>query len=105
MGIFSFSTIRTKPSEEFNSSRKSFKEIQSSLTVTPSRWKRKTQYLPHHSVKNASKPSKVFGCSANYGGISLKNLTNHLAVVIIRFLPQEVAFMGDIEATYHQKKS
>ena len=74
--------------------------------------KRKTWYLPLQGVKNASKLGKVrivFDCSRNYDGNSLNNtllsgpdLTNELAGVLIRFCTREVAFMGDIEAMYHQ---
>ena len=72
----------------------------------------KTWYLQHHGFKNASKSGKVrivFDCSANHGGTFLNNkllsvpdLTNQLAGVLIRFRTEEVAFMGDIEAMYYQ---
>ena len=72
----------------------------------------KTWYLQHHGFKNTSTSRKVrivFDCSANHGGTFLNNkflsvpdLTNQLAGVLIRFRTEEVAFMGDIEAMYYQ---
>ena len=69
-------------------------------------------YIPHHGVYHAKKPEKirvVFDCSARFGGISLNDqllqgpdLTNRLVGVLTRFRQNPVAFMGDIDAMFHQ---
>ena len=69
-------------------------------------------YIPHHGVYHPRKPEKirvVFNCSAKYQGISLNDkllqgpdLTNSLIGVLIRFRARPVAFMGDIDAMFHQ---
>ena len=69
-------------------------------------------YLPHHGVYHPKKPDKirvVFDCSERYGGTSLNDqlmqgpdLTSRLAGVLTRFRHQPVAFMGDIDAMFHQ---
>ena len=70
-------------------------------------------YLPHHPVINANKdkPRIVFDCAARHGGVSLNSqvcsgpdLTNSLVGVLLRFRRQPVAFMGDVEAMFHQVK-
>ena len=74
----------------------------------------KVWYLPHHGVKHPSKPGKVkivFNCSNNYRGATLNcnlllgpDLTNQLIGILMRLRTEEVAFMGDIEATFCQVK-
>ena len=69
-------------------------------------------YIPHHGVYHPKKPNKirvVFDCSARYGGTSLNDqlmqgpdLTSRLVGVLTRFRHQPVAFMGDIDAMFHQ---
>ena len=70
-------------------------------------------YLPHHPVinPNKDKPRIVFDCAATYQGVSLNSkilqgpdLTNNLVGVLTRFRLHSVAFMGDIEAMFHQVK-
>ena len=71
-----------------------------------------TWYLPHHGVYHPCKPGKirvVFDCSAEFHGTSLNkellpgpDLTNQLVGVLTRFRTEEVAFMADIEAMFHQ---
>ena len=71
-------------------------------------------YLPHHGVYHPKKPGKirvVFDCSAKFSGESLNDqllqgpdLTNSLVGVLIRFRQEPVAFMGDVEAMFHQVK-
>ena len=68
--------------------------------------------IPHHGVVHPEKSGKVpmiFDCSAEYRGISLKNqlisgqdLANQLGGVLARFREEQVAFIGDVEATFHQ---
>ena len=58
------------------------------------------------------KPDKVrvvFDCSAKYQGASLNDqllqgpdLTNMLVGVLTRFRQEQIAFMSDIEAMFHQ---
>ena len=72
----------------------------------------KVWYLPHHGVYNPMKPNKirvVFDCSAKYNGTSLNDhllqgpdLTNSLVGVLTRFREEPVAFIGDVEAMFHQ---
>lgn len=69
-------------------------------------------YLPHHSVYHPRKPDKirvVFDCSAVYKGQSLNqnllqgpDLTNSLLGVLCRFRQDNIAFMCDLEAMFHQ---
>ena len=69
-------------------------------------------YLPHHAVSHPMKPNKirvVFDCSARYKNTSLNDrliqgpdLTNSLIGVLIRFRQEQVAFIGDIKAMFHQ---
>ena len=69
-------------------------------------------YLCHHGVYHPRKPEKlrvVFDCSATYKKQSLNSqllqgpdLTNNLTGVLCRFRQEEVAFVCDIEAMYHQ---
>lgn len=69
-------------------------------------------YIPHHGVYHVKKPNKirvVFDCSARFGGTSLNDqllqgpdLTNRLVGVLTRFRQEPVAFMGDIDAMFHQ---
>ena len=70
-------------------------------------------YLPHHPVVNPNKekPRVVFDCAAQHRGTSLNDavysgpdLTNSLVGVLSRFRLNPVAFMGDIEAMFHQVK-
>ena len=65
--------------------------------------------MPHHGVRHTSKPIKVK--IANFGGAYLNNkplsgleITKMLAGVFLRFRPEEVASMGDIEAMFYQVK-
>ena len=70
-----------------------------------------TWYL-YHGVYHPCKPGKirvVFDCSAEFHGISLnkellsgRDLTSQLVGVLTRFRTEEVAFMADIEAMFHQ---
>ena len=72
----------------------------------------KIWYLPHHAVTNENKPGKirvVFDCSAKCEGESLNDkcyqgpdMNNKLLHVLLRFRQHDCAFMGDIEAMYHQ---
>ena len=72
----------------------------------------KVWYLPHHGVYHPKKPEKirvVFDCSAKSEGVSLNDcllqgpdLTNSLVGVLTRFREDPVAFMGDVEAMFHQ---
>ena len=69
-------------------------------------------YIPHHGVYHAKKPNKimvVFDCSARLGGTSFNDkllqgpdLTNRLVGVLTRFREEPIAFMGDIDAMFHQ---
>ena len=78
------------------------------LTPTPG----KVWYLSHHGVYHPKNPGKiwvVFNCSAKFQGISLDDclmqgpdLTNSLVCVLTRFCKDPVAFMGDVEAMFHQ---
>jgi hypothetical protein len=71
----------------------------------------KVWYLPHHGVYHPTKSKLrvVFDCSAKCAGTSLNDhllhgpdLTNSLLGVITRFRQEPVAFIGDIEAMFHQ---
>ena len=72
----------------------------------------KTWYIPHHGVIHPRKPGKVrvvFDCSAEFGGTSLNkqllsgpDLTNQLVGVLTRFREEQVAYIADIEAMFHQ---
>ena len=74
----------------------------------------KVWYIPHHGVYHPRKPNKlrvVFDCSANYRNHSLNShllqgpdLTNKLVGVLCRFRQENIAFVCDIEAMYHQVK-
>ena len=74
-----------------------------------------TWYLPHHGVYHLCKPVKirvVFDCSNEFHGTPLNKellpgpgLTNELVGVLTRFRTEEVAFMADIEAMFHQVHS
>ena len=69
-------------------------------------------YIPHNGVYHPRKPNKirvVFDCSARFGGTSLNDqllqgpdLTSCLVSVLSRFRQQPIAFMGDIDAMFHQ---
>ena len=69
-------------------------------------------YIPHHGVYHPKKPGKlrvVFDCSAKFKGESLNdklltgpNLTNALVGVLSRFRQENIAFICDIEAMFHQ---
>ena len=69
-------------------------------------------YLPHHGLYHPKKRDKirvVFDCSATYDGTSLNDqllqgpdLANNVTGVLLRFREDEVAFVGDIEAMFHQ---
>ena len=69
-------------------------------------------YLPHHGVYHPNKPNKiriVFDCGAVHENNSLNqhllqglDLTNQLVGVLLRFRQESIAFMGDIEAMFHQ---
>ena len=70
-------------------------------------------YLPHHPVinPNKDKPRIVFDCAARQGVTSLNSqvcsgpdLNNSLVGVLLRFRRHLVAFMGDVEAMFHQVK-
>jgi len=70
--------------------------------------------IPHHGVYHPRKPNKiriVFDCSAKYSGFSLNeqllsgpDLANTLLGVLVRSRLQQVAFMADVEAMFHQVK-
>ena len=74
----------------------------------------KLWYLPHHGLKHPSKPGKVrivFNCSNSYVEASLNlndllnpDLTNQLIGILTKVRTEEVPFMGDIEAMFHQVK-
>ncbi|XP_046542848.1 uncharacterized protein LOC124253172 [Haliotis rubra] len=71
-------------------------------------------YLPHHGVYHPRKPNKirvVFDCSAKFDGVSINDvllqgpdLTHSFIGVLTRFRKEDIAFMGDIEAMFHQVK-
>lgn len=71
-------------------------------------------YIPHHGVYHKKKPGKirvVFDCSAVCDGQSLNqqllqgpDLTNNLTGVLCRFRQEQIAFMCDIQAMFHQVK-
>ncbi|XP_046551822.1 uncharacterized protein LOC124261551 [Haliotis rubra] len=61
--------------------------------------------------KKLNKIRVVFDCSAKYGGLSINDvllqgpdLANSLIGVLARFRTDQVAFMGDVEAMFHQVK-
>ena len=72
----------------------------------------KVWYIPPHGVYHSRKPEKirvVFDCSARFNGTSLNDqlfpgpeLTNRLVGVLARFRQEPIAFIGDIEAMFHQ---
>ncbi|XP_020556881.2 uncharacterized protein LOC110014410 [Oryzias latipes] len=73
----------------------------------------KVWYIPHHGVQHPRKKSLrvVFDCGATFKGVSLNgelmqgpNLTSSLLGVLTRFRQEPVAFMGDIQAMFHQVK-
>ncbi len=75
--------------------------------------KGKVWYIPHHGVHHPRKGSLrvVFDCGATFQGTSLNrellpgpNLTSSLLGVLLRFRNEVVAFMGDIQAMFHQVK-
>ena len=68
-------------------------------------------YLPHHGVIHPTKKKLrvVFDCSAQFRGKSLNsellqgpNLTSSILGVLTRFRQEKIAFLGDIEAMFHQ---
>ena len=69
-------------------------------------------YITQHGIYSAWKPNKiqvVFDRSVRFGGISLNerylqgpDLTNRLVGVLTRFHQGPIAFMGDIDAIFHQ---
>ena len=69
-------------------------------------------YVPHTGVYHSKKPGKicvVFNCSAEFEGVSINdyllrgpNLMNGLVGVLCRFRLEEVAFVADIKAMFHQ---
>jgi len=71
-------------------------------------------YIPHHVVYHSKKQKKnrvVFDCSADYGRESLNkylltgpDLMNGLVGVLCRFRRDPVAFIYDLETTFHQFK-
>ena len=71
-------------------------------------------YIPHHGVYHPKKPGKirvVFDCSSSFKGFCLNdhlmsgpNLTNLLVGVLCRFRQEEIAFICDVEAMFHQFK-
>lgn len=70
-------------------------------------------YIPHHAVHHPRKRTLrvVFDCGATFQGASLNkellqgpNLTSSLLGVLFRFRDEPVAFMGDIQAMFHQVK-
>ncbi|KAK0145486.1 hypothetical protein N1851_015591 [Merluccius polli] len=72
----------------------------------------KVWYIPHHGVHHPRKGSLcvVFDCGATFQGASLNsellrgpNLTSSL-LGVLRFRSEVVAFMGDIQAMFHQGK-
>lgn len=75
--------------------------------------KGKLWYIPHHAVRHPRKGSLrvVFDCGASFQGACLNtellqgpNLTSSLLGVLTRFREETVAFMGDIQAMFHQVK-
>lgn len=73
----------------------------------------KVWYIPHHGVHHPRKGSirVVFDCGATFQGTSLNtkllqgpNLTSSLLGVLTRFRQEPIAFMGDIQAMFHQVK-
>ena len=73
----------------------------------------KVWYLPHHGIYHPTKKKIriVFDCSAKFNGFSLNeelmqgpDLTSSLLGVLNRFRQEYVAFVGDIEAMFHQVK-
>ena len=72
----------------------------------------KIWYIPHHGVVHPAKPGKVcvvFDCSVKYRGTSLNNqlisgpdLTNQLIGVLTRIREEQVDFIADVEAMFHQ---
>lgn len=73
----------------------------------------KVWYILHHGVHHPKKGSLrvVFDCGATFKGASLNsellqgpNLTSSLLGVLMRFRQEPVAFMGDIQAMFHQVK-
>lgn len=73
----------------------------------------KVWYIPHHGVHHPRKGSirVVFDCGSTFQGTSLNNkllqgpnLTSSLLGVLTRFRQEPVAFMGDIQAMFHQVK-
>ena len=67
-------------------------------------------YMPHHGVfGKKDKLRVVFDCSSIFKGVSLNDavlqgpsLCTPLIDVLIRFRQEEVAFMGDVNAMFHQ---
>ncbi|KAL0147628.1 hypothetical protein M9458_057070 [Cirrhinus mrigala] len=73
----------------------------------------KVWYIPHHGVHHPRKGSVrvVFDCGATFQGILLNtkllqgpNLTSSLLGVLTRFRQEPIAFLGDIQAMFHQVK-
>ncbi len=71
-----------------------------------------TWYLPHHGVRQKSRPDKlriVYDCSASYKGISLNqlllrgpDLTSNLAGLLCRFRKERIVMTCDIQQMFHQ---
>ena len=67
-------------------------------------------YMPHHGVfGKKDKLRVVLDCSIYFRGVSLNDsvlqglsLVTLLIDVLLRFCQEEVAFMGDVNSTYHQ---
>ena len=64
-------------------------------------------YIPHHST--GKKFRVVFDCAARSRGISLNDCllqgfdnTNSMIGVLLRFRQEDIAFVGDIKAMFHQ---
>ena len=74
--------------------------------------KGKVWYIPHHGVIQGKGSLRVvFDCGATFKGASLNsellpgpNLTSSLLGVLLRFRNEVVAFMGDIQAMFHEVK-
>lgn len=73
----------------------------------------KVRYIPYHGVHHPRKGSLhvVLDCGATFQGASLNskllqgpNLTSSLLGVLVRFRLEPVAYMGDIQAMFHQVK-
>ena len=73
-----------------------------------------TWYIPHHGVAHPAKLGKVrvvFDCSVKYKSTSRNNqlisgpdLTNQLVGILTRFREEQLAFIADVEAMFHQAR-